>query len=59
MIFDSNLYETNKGIRLDLLYTLANTDLDTTAKKIAGTNPLGPSSEFYGETADIVYINDL
>jgi len=55
MIFDSNLYETNKGIRLDLLYTLANTDLDTTAKKIAGTNPLGPSSEFYGETADIVY----
>ena len=35
MIFDSNLYETNKGIRLDLLYTLANTDLDTTAKKIA------------------------
>ncbi len=55
MIFDSNLYETNKGIRLDLLYTLANTDLDTTAKKIAGTNPLGPSSEFYGETPDIVY----
>ena len=55
MIFDSNLYETNKGIRLDLLYTLANTDLDTTAKKIAGTNPLGPSSEFYGETPDIIY----
>ncbi len=57
MIFDSNLYEPNKGIRLDLLYTLANTDLDTTAKKIAGTNPLGPSSEFYGETPDIVYIS--
>ena len=55
MIFDSNLYEPNKGIRLDLLQTLANTDLDTTAKKIAGTNPLGPSSEFYGETPDIVY----
>jgi len=55
MIFDSNLYEPNKGIRLDLLYTLANTDLDTNAKKIAGTNPLGPSSEFYGETPDIVY----
>lgn len=55
MIFDSNLYETNKGIRLDLLYTLANTDLDTNAKKVAGTNPLGPSSEFYGETPDIVY----
>lgn len=56
IIFDSNLYEPNKGIRLDLLYTLANTDLDTNAKKIAGTNPLGPSSEFYGETPDIVYI---
>ncbi len=59
MIFDSNLYETNKGIRLDLLYTLANTDLDTTAKKIAGTNPLGPSSEFYGETPDIVYTSQV
>ena len=47
MIFDSNLYETNKGIRLDMLYTLANTDLDTAAKQVAGTNPLGPSSEFY------------
>ena len=50
MIFDSNLYETNKGIRLDMLYTLANSDLDTNAKKVAGTNPLGPGPEFYGET---------
>lgn len=58
MIFDSNLYETNKGIRLDLLYTLANSDLDTNAKKVAGTNPLGPSSEFYGETPDIVYTSE-
>lgn len=55
MIFDSNLYETNKGIRLDLLYTLANTDLDTNTKKVAGTNPLGPGPEFYAETPDIVY----
>ena len=55
MIFDSNLYEPNKGIRLDLLYTLANTDLDTTAKQVAGTNPLGPSAEAYLETPDIVY----
>ena len=39
LIFDSALYEQNKGIRLDLLYTLANTDLDTNAKKVAGTNP--------------------
>ena len=55
LIFDSALYETNKGIRLDLLYTLANTDMDTNAKKIAGTNPLGPGPEAYFETPDIVY----
>ena len=48
LIFDSNMYETNKGIRLDLLYTLANTDLDTNRKQTAGTNPLGPGPEFYG-----------
>lgn len=55
LIFDSALYEQNKGIRLDLLYTLANTDLDTNAKKVAGTNPLGPGPEYYAETPDIVY----
>ena len=55
MIFDSRLYEMNKGIRLDLLYTLANTDLDTNAKKLAGTNPLGPSSEFYVETPETIF----
>jgi hypothetical protein len=27
LIFDSNLYEKNKGIRLDVLYTLSNTNL--------------------------------
>ena len=56
LIFDSNLYETNKGIRLDLLYTLTNTDLDTNAKKVAGTNPLGPGPEFYAETAETVFV---
>jgi len=56
LIFDSGLYETNKGIRLDLLYTLTNTDLDTNVKKVAGTNPLGPGPEFYAETPDIVYV---
>ncbi len=55
LIFDSALYETNKGIRLDLLYTLANTDLDTNKKKVAGTNPKGPGPEAYFETPDIVY----
>lgn len=55
LIFDSALYEQDKGIRLDLLYTLANTDLDTNAKKVAGTNPNGPGPEYYGETPNIVY----
>ena len=35
LIFDSRMYEENKGIRLDLLYTLANTDLDTNRKLTA------------------------
>ena len=56
LIFDSNMYETNKGIRLDLLYTLANTDLDTNAKKVTGTNPLGPGPEFYGSTPESIFV---
>ena len=56
LIFDSAMYETNKGIRLDLLYTLANTDLDTNAQKTAGTNPLGPGPEFYGATPDSIFV---
>jgi len=56
LIFDSNMYEKNKGIRLDLLYTLANTNLTTTARKVAGTNPLGPGPEFIGSTPDSVYV---
>lgn len=34
LIFDSNLYEQNKGIRLDVLYTLSNPNL-TLERKIA------------------------
>jgi len=45
------MYEKNKGIRLDFLYTLANTDLDTKQKQIDGINPLGPGPEFYGSYA--------
>lgn len=56
LIFDSNLYEKQKGIRLDLLYTLANTNLDTAAKKITGTNPLGTGPEYYASTPPPVYI---
>ena len=56
LIFDSAMYETNKGIRLDLLYTLANTDLDTNTQKIAGTNPLGPGPEFLGGTPESIFV---
>ena len=56
LIFDSAMYETNKGIRLDLLYTLANTDLDTNAQKVAGQNPLGPGPEFYGSTPESIFV---
>jgi hypothetical protein len=56
LIFNSQLYETNKGIRLDHLYTLANTGLDTSAKKQVGTNPLGPGAAWYGSTPASVYV---
>ena len=56
LIFDSAMYETNKGIRLDLLYTLANTDLDSTAKEVAGTNPLGPGPEWYGSSPESIFV---
>lgn len=57
LIFDSDMYETNKGIRLDLLYTLANTNLDTNARKVAGTNSLGPGAEFIGSTPESVFVS--
>ena len=56
LIFDSAMYETNKGIRLDLLYTLANTDLDSNAQRMAGENPLGPGPEFYGSTPESIFV---
>ena len=57
LIFDSDMYETNKGIRLDLLYTLANTNLTTNARRVAGTNPIGPGPEFIGTTPESVYVS--
>ena len=56
LIYDSNLYERGKGLRLDLLYTLANANVNTTAKQIKGENPLGPGPEFYGDTPETVFI---
>jgi len=57
LIFDSDMYEKNKGIRLDLLYTLANSNLDSNVKKVAGTNPIGPGPEFIGSTPESVFIS--
>tara|TARA_R110001583_G_scaffold61176_3_gene181143 strand:+ start:1114 stop:2355 length:1242 start_codon:yes stop_codon:yes gene_type:complete len=56
LIFDSSMYETNKGIRLDFLYTLANTDVDSIAKEAAGTNPLGPGPEWLGSTPESIFV---
>jgi len=56
LIFDSNLYERDKGIRLDHLFTLANTDLDTAARKIEGKNPWGPGAEYYADIPDTIFI---
>jgi len=55
LIFDSNLYEQQKGIRIDLLYTLSNTNL-TPTQEVAGTNNLGPGAQYYGETPKTVFV---
>ena len=44
LIFDSNMYESRKGIRLDLLYTVANMNLNEVAIQ-DGINPVGPGPE--------------
>ena len=56
MIFNSQLYEKNKGIRVDFLYTLANTDLDSRAKQLEGNNPSGPGPEWYGSSPPSVFV---
>ena len=55
LIFDSNLYEKNKGIRLDHLYTLAKTDLSN-PEKIAKA-PRYSSPNYIVENPDTVYIS--
>ncbi len=54
LIFDSNLYERNKGIRLDVLYTLANTNL-TEANKVATSGPW-PGADFTVTNAPAVFV---
>ena len=54
LIFDSRLYEKNKGIRLDHLFTLAKTGL-TDNEKVANASKW-TSPEFVVETPDTVYV---
>lgn len=55
LIFDSKLYEKNKGIRLDHLFTLAKAGL-TDKQKVANA-PVWPGSDFTIETPQTVYIS--
>lgn len=54
LVFDSNLYEKNKGIRLDHLFTVANSEY-TTAQKVADIPPTTSVGVQY-ETPVNVYI---
>lgn len=55
LIFDSRLYERNKGLRLDHLFTLAKTGL-TDAQKIADA-PVWGGPNFNVDTPDTVYVS--
>ena len=54
LIFDSNLYEKNKGIRLDYLFTIANTER-TPAQKVSNS-PAVPDPNYSISTPNSVYI---
>jgi hypothetical protein len=54
LVFDSNLYEKNKGIRLDHLFTINNSEY-TTSQKLADTTPF-PGPGFTVETPEAVFI---
>lgn len=54
LVFDSNLYETNKGIRLDHLYTISNSGL-TDAQKISET-PKYSGADFTVASPQSVYV---
>lgn len=54
LIFDSNLYERNKGIRLDHLFTVSNSEY-TTQHKLSSAPPF-PGPNFKIETPPAVFI---
>lgn len=55
LIFDSQLYEKNKGIRLDHLFTLAKAGL--TDKQKVSNAPVWPGADFTIETPQTVFIS--
>jgi hypothetical protein len=54
LIFDSNLYEKNKGVRLDHLFTISNSNLTTEQKLLDA--PKFPGPNFNVKTPQEVYI---
>jgi hypothetical protein len=55
LVFDSNLYEKNRGIRLDHLYTLAKAGL--TDKQKVSNKAVWPGADFTVETPQAVFIS--
>lgn len=55
LVFNSQLYEKNKGIRLDHLYTLAKAGL--TDKQKVSNSPVWPGADFTAENPKTVYIS--
>lgn len=55
IIFDSNLYEENKGIRLDHLFTVANTGYSPA--NILQDRKIGPDPDFTIDVPDPLYIS--
>lgn len=55
IIFDSRLYETNKGIRLDHLFTVANSDY--TPSEILQNRKIGPDPDFVADIPEQLYIS--
>lgn len=55
LIFDSQLYEKNRGIRLDHLFTLAKAGLTDTQK--VSNKPVWPGADFTAEVPETVFIS--
>jgi hypothetical protein len=55
LVFDSQLYEKNRGIRLDHLFTLAKAGL--TDKQKISNKPVWPGADFTVETPQTVFIS--